>query len=204
MRLIISNSYVKTQQNAEKIAHVSAWIKLWQRALFFSSSRNILLNKQVFITIKSVSILYLPRNEPEILFFFTLAYKKTPNNSLWIIDKNQTALQFSVQLKDPALFPASSLKHVIELVHNFVISNNVCKILIFSVRWPENTIYFLIQMLLLLVCHIQRSWQLTWQIQPTGCNACCLHHKWSNKEKPSDIYMYCSWSEVVHVWVHQK
>lgn len=77
-----------------------------------------------------------------------------------------------MQLKEPALFPVSSLKHVIELVHNFVISENVCKIIIFSVRGPENTVYFLIQILLLLFCHIQRVWQLTWQIQTTGCSVC--------------------------------
>jgi len=46
-------------------------------------------------------------------------------------------------------------------------------------------IYFLIQLLTLSVCDVQIVRQLIQQIWTTETNACCLHHKCRNKEKPS-------------------
>lgn len=86
MRLVILKTMLKPNQKVEKVARFSL-DEVMTKYSFFSSSRNILLNKCVLVTIKSVIVVYLPRNEPRILFLFILAYKKTSNTSLWILDK---------------------------------------------------------------------------------------------------------------------
>lgn len=108
-----------------------------------------------------------------------------------------------MQLKEPALFPVSSLKHVIELVHNFVISEDVCKIIIFSVRGPENTVFFLIQILFLLVCHIQR---VTAKMADTNYwMQHLLPASQTKQQRKTFQYLYVLLlSEVVNVCIHQK